>query len=260
MYRQFTADQLQINQSDNSVTLTFTYDIDEDTVNDKSIYLTEKQAHNIIHTVKKTNGTAITLCLDYLKVNTPYVLVATREIKNILGESLDIELRKEFVVDSVVDSSVKILNPANHEEVKNVIHVLLEEKPGKHKKLFNRFLVEIAGDVNFFTTYISSEVVDSTIVDFKEIKPSREYYVRARSQDAEGNHGNWSEPVTFTAHLIDDTSTNDDDELIFVRGLELVSHPENGITPSGSFLFQFDRELDPDSIDDSKILVIKRRF
>ena len=73
---------------------------------------------------------------------------------------------------------------------------------------------------------------------------------------SENDYGNWSEPVTFTfTNPIQ--KDEEDDDIIFVKDLELISKACDGTTPK-SFILEFDQELDPDSIDIDDIILLRR--
>ena len=258
MYQKFTPDELIVDQANNCVTLTFTYDVDEETVNDKTIYITEakQKIQPMIEMDRYVDGSEVKLVFkDSMLVNVEYELHATKDILSIVGDVPAFEYERTFIVKSKVDSNVKIISPVDYEEQKESIFVKLEEIEGPSKKKFNQFYIEIAADFNFIDILWKANIQD-TEVFIKEIDPAKQYYIRARS-DTEEEHGNWSKPVTFTYQYTGKIK-HDDFEPILEKEFKIIGYPENGVTPK-SFILEFPDEIDPDSFDIKDILVLRKK-
>ena len=271
MYQRFTVDKFLLRQASNEIVLTFDQDIDEDSVDNRSIYILkdESKAHQLLTNVPidqyDIDGQIVTLKYSALEFNVTYEIHVTDKVQSILDEPLEVEFVKQFVLESSVDSSVAILSPADHEAV-SPLSVKLEETAGKSKKLFNKFQLQIASDVNFLDIIFETEMADAAKADFDDLKDAKQYFLRARATDGKES-GNWSAPVTFTkAKKVVPSPTGADeppakkcDDFFggVISDMELVGSPENGKTPN-SFLFEFDADLDEESLRHSDIIVTMR--
>ena len=257
MYQKFTADELIIDQQNNCVVLTFTYDLDPDTINEKTIYITEAKQKILpmIEMDRIVDGQEVKLIFkEDAKVNTEYEIHATEGIRSIVGDSIAFEYERTFIIKSIVDSAVEILSPVNYEEPRNFIDIKLEEKKGHSKKLFNSYRVQISSDFNFIDILWENMILKQEF-SVKEIDEAQQYFMRARSEKDEF-HGNWSHPVTFT-YQGTQRIKEDDFEPVLEQPFEIIGYPENGTTPS-SFIFEFPDEIDPDSFDMKDILVLRK--
>lgn len=263
MYQKFTVSQVFVDEAENNIKVTFTYDVDEDTVDDSSIYITEAETEKqrIIETNKTVEQSTVTLYYGDLELNKTYQIVAKKDIKSIMGDELDIEYTKTFILHSDVDSTITIISPSQHEEVTS-LNVKLEESVGKNKKLFNRYRIQIAGDHGFL------KVFSETVTEKKEIKlsvqkDSPQYFIRARAEKDDKHYGNWSDKVSFivikdNSEKDNDNPDKDDDDYVFEDDFEVVGYPENGTTPF-SFIIEFDEDIDPDSIHIEDIILTRKK-
>lgn len=263
MYQKFTVEELRIHEEGNRIILGFTLDLDEDTVNDSTVYITEtnKNQQPIIKTAIKAEGKQAILEYKDLKVNTDYEIHATRDIQSITEDTLDIEYIGSFHIESTVDSIVKIISPSDYEEVKE-LYVVLSEIAGQSEKLFNNFDIQIATDVRFDDVILETSIYDKNQYGVSSLKPAprNQYYIRARATN-NNDKGNWSPKITFTTKT--NTKNSDDnnstDEFpVFVSDLKLVGYPENGETPN-SFILEFDQDIDPNSFDPDSFILIRKK-
>lgn len=270
MYQRFTVDKFVLHPASDELVLTFTLDIDEDTVNDRTIYITKAKAGmqpllmNVGIEKFSTDGQIVTMKFHDFDVNEPYEIHVTHKVQSILGDPLEVEFVKEFVLPSEVDSSVEILSPAEFEAAES-LSLKVKETEGKHKKLWNTFQVQVSDDVNFLNLILDTEIVDKAEAVFEDLKPAKQYFLHVRAASGK-EHGNWSEPRTFTISEKKSTPENQgaekplkiDDEIpAVISYMELVASPENGKTPQ-SFLFEFDADLDEEAIKKSDIIVTVR--
>ena len=267
MYQKFTVSQVFIDEAENNIKVTFAYDIDEDTIDNSSIYITEAETENqrIIETDKTVEQSTVTLYYGDLELNKTYQLVVKKDVKSVMGDELDIEYVKTFALHSDVDSIVTIISPSQHEEIE-VLNIKLEESTGKNKKLFNRYRIQISGDHGFL------KVFSETVTEKKEIKLSVEkdspqYFIRARAEKDENNYGNWSDKISFiiikkTAQSSQKDDDHDDidyeEDYAFEDDFEIVVYPENGTTPS-SFIIEFAEDIDPDSIHIEDLILTRKK-
>ena len=248
MFQKFVANNLNIDNVKRSITVNFSLDVDEDTINTQSLYVTKARDNKIIRCKYKVNGDTVTLIFDTdFEVNETYTLYATYRILSVTGEKLATETVRNFSIGSNVDSSCKIIAPANHEDIKTV-RFEWEEIPGKSGILANSFYLEVAPDVQFFRPILQTEVKNQTFFEAKTLEPARQYFVRVRSQADTENYGNWAEKVTFT-YTAPIQEQDDGDDIIYVKPLEILSRPDDGITPKRSFVFEFDKDIDSASLE-----------
>lgn len=270
MYQRFTAKSIKVNEAENLIILTFAYDIDEDTVNDSSITVSETSGTKqpLVFDKVKVDGPVVALHYQEILVNTEYTVTVTKDILSIMGDPLDYQFQKTFMVTMDVDSTVEILSPADFEFV-DQLTVDLKEIPGPtNKKLENRFRIQIASDYGFLNPLHETILTGKETITFARLKDTTQYFLRARVERDETAYGNWSKPVTFSIgsnpdkdpdKVQDDSGiTKDDSEVIFEDSLEIVGYPENGVTPK-SFLFEFDKDLDPSSIDINNIILTRKK-
>ena len=250
MYQKFVANNLSINNIKRSITVNFSFDVDEDTINNKSLYVTKANDKKLIRCAYKVDGDTVTLIFDTdFEVNEIYTLYATYRILSVTGEKLATETIRNFSIESNIDSICSITSPADHEDIKN-LKFTWQETPGKSGVLANSFYLEIAPDVHFFRPILQTSIHDQNFFEAKQLESARQYFVRVRSQNDSSDYGNWSEPVTFTWTAPVD-SNEEDDDIINVKPLEIISRPDEGITPKSSFIFEFDKEIDSASLEDS---------
>ncbi len=249
MYQRFVTTQLHIDKINRSVSIDFTYDVDEDTVDTRSIFVTKENDLNLIKSKYHVNGSAVTVIFDEdFEVNQTYTLYVTKKVLAVTGDPLALETVRNFSIESSVDSTCQITSPANHEDIK-ILKFSWKEIKGKSKKLTNAFYLEIAPDAHFFRPLLQTEIVGHKTFEVQRLEQCRQYWVRVRSQSGPDDYGNWSEPVTFTYTApIDDT--NDDDDIIYIRPLEIISRPDEGTTPA-NFIIEFDKDIDPASLEDN---------
>ena len=271
MYQRFTVDKFLLHAKQNEIVLTFTLDVDEDTINNGSIYITESKVgmQPILLSSEdaeySADGRMVTIHYSELSVNSAYEIHATKKVESIMGDALEVEFVKEFVIPSSVDSTVTILSPADYEAVDDLV-LRLEEKEGPSKKLFGKFHIQVASDVNFLDVIMDTSIDGKTEATFSSLKDANQYFLRARAYDGD-DQGNWSAPVTFTRKknltppnggVKPEPEEPDDDFPKIVEDLELITKPENGVTPT-SCLFEFDSDLDEESIQASDIIVTMRK-
>ena len=269
MYQRFTVESMSLLPQSNSIVLSFTLDLDEDTVNDRTIYITETKTgmQPVLSCIESfaVDGRTVELHYKNFEVNKSYEIHVTHGIRSIMDEPLSVEYVKEFLLESEVDSTVAIVSPSDHEAV-GKLRIRLKETAGANGKLFNSFAIEIADDASFLDVLLATTITDTDTVTLTVPKPAHQYFLRARTVSGD-DFGNWSEPVTFTmaetapansGTEIRPTDPPSDDMPAVIEDMELVSCPENGVTPE-SFLFAFDADIDPASVNPVNILIIRKK-
>jgi hypothetical protein len=250
MYQKFVTTQLHIDKVNRAVSVDFTFDVDEDTIDNRSLFVTKENDMNLIKCKYHVDGSVVTILFDKdFDVNQTYTLYATRKILSVTGEKLNLETVRSFCIESNVDSECRITNPANHEDIKT-LEFGWEEIKGKSQKLVNSFFIEIAPDAHFFRPLLQTEVVGRKTFKIHKLEQCRQYWVRVRSQLNTEDYSNWSEPVTFT-YTAPKEEIEEDDDIIYIKPLEILSRPTEGTTPKHSFIFEFDKDIDPVSLEDN---------
>lgn len=261
MYQKFVVSDVSPDEANNCVRVAFTFDVDDETVNDCTIFLTDN-AHTseseIVNAEISVDGKVVTLAVKEFKVNTTYEVHVKKEIQSIIGASLDHSYKKTFAIHSPVDSDIEILSPVDYEEVKQ-FDLKVKELPGESGRLTSVYRVQVAADVNFLDVELE-QVFRKQDITLK-LAPLHQYFLRVRAENDEGDVGNWSQHRTFTllgAPEGNSSAVNDDD-IVFEEELQIVGYPENGHTPKNSFLLEFDDDIDPASIDIANIMVLKKK-
>lgn len=261
MYQKFTVKTVTIHEAKNQIEVNFTYELDEDSISSTSLYITKSNQQEIVRTDLSVDGSKVLMSYGTLEVNTEYSIVATKEIESVMGDSLDIEFYKTFIIEKTVDSTVTIDSPTNHEEIEKIF-ISFTENQGNNKTLVNRFRLQIAGDHDFLAPLLDVIVSDKTSITISDIKAAKQYYVRIRAEKDDTDYGNWSKKTTFTLAqktTSDSTHSQDEDDTPIVEDdFVIAGYPENGTTPE-TFLIEFDDEIDSSSIDISNILLTRRK-
>lgn len=265
MYRSFSIDDLRVKEADNCIQMSFTQDLDEDTVDGSSVYITEvgKKNQPIIETRREVDGNTVKLYPSNLKVNTDYEVIVKNAIHSIVDKKLHNEYRKVIRIESIVDSTVKILSPTEYEYVTDSVAIELEEIAGPSKTLQNNYEIEIASDVTFFDIIQTMSLTKKQSVTVALHRKASQYFIRARAVASDGSFGNWSDKVTFSPgsekkHTSSNSTEDDNDAPILEEDLEIIAGPENGETPQ-SFIFEFNDELDPASVDMKNLILTRKK-
>lgn len=260
MYQKFTVSEIIPDEANNCVRVTFTLDVDDETINDCTIFLTDN-AHTaeseIVESKIDVDGKVVTLAVKEFKVNTVYEVHVKKGVQSIVGIQLDHGYKRTFSIHSPVDSNVEILSPVDYEEVKS-FDLKIREIPGESERLTSIYRAQVATDVNFLDIELE-QVFRKQEITLK-LPPLSQYFLRVRAENNEGDVGNWSKHRTFT--MLDTSGgkgDGTDDDIIFEEDLQIVGYPENGQTPKNSFLLEFDDDLDPASIDIANIMVLKKK-
>ena len=282
MFKQFNLSKIQVDALSRKIVLKFNFDVEADSVKGDSINIVTYDSGDHIPFKTKVDNEFIYIFLDEWPIpNTKYQIIVEKEIKNIAGMQLNSSLRRIITFESVITKIPVIKSPYNFEKV-NEITIAFAEKPNES------YYVEIAKENRFYNLVYKSKVFEDSIpLEIPNLEKGQ-YYVRARIEEA-GNIGNWCEPVTFIYKEIcdcdypieDGPSANatmpspnqkweeefggaekepiieDNFDVEVEDVLDVLTHPESGIT-SNSFVFEFDRELDPDC--QPEIVIIRRDF
>ena len=260
MYQKFTVTTVDIDKIQKLLHINFSFDVDEDTITNQSVYVTDEKG-DVINTKLSVEGTKLILSFTgNIKLNTPYFLVITKDVLSALGTNIYHAVKHEFQFKTECRSLVKILSPAEFEEMKDTIHLEWKESAQKRADLCNHFRIQISDTHLFENILAESEVHDKTSVDIIDIKESKQYYVRIRAEKNQDDFGMWSAPVTFTLTrsnaAVNNPFMDEEEEPIYERPLEVLTLPEQGETPA-SFVFEFDGELDPKTIEEN-IVILQR--
>ncbi len=272
MYQKFTVESVRVVEADHAIKIGVTFDVDEDSVTDSSVYVTLKGVLKpIIMSRVTVDGPTVTLEYESLNVNTDYEVVITNAVRSIMDDELAIEFKKKIRLISRVDSTVNITTPVDYEEFEQP-KFIYTEVPGKSGKKFDRFRLQIASDYGFLNVIYDTIIEGRNEITLTNLKPSLQYYARVRVEASDTERGNWSEHRTFiikgepepdyTEHEPAKGEKQDeltDDDAIFEDDFEIIGYPENGVTPNGSFIIEFDGDIDTSSIDISNIVLTRKQ-
>ncbi len=289
MFKEFNLLSIQSVAAEKFIDLTFNFDIRSDSVKGDSIIVTRARDDNHIPFRFTVKNDLIRLEFDdWFSPNEEYFVIINKEIENIIGHHLLHTIRRRLVFKSEITNKVKIVSPYMHEKIQSLSFVLedSEEVP------FGNYYVELAVENKFYNTVYHSEVTqtDFTFVIHPDLLPGQ-YYARARAQRGE-QYGPWSNIATFIykeepepefpinplggdkeppsafedfynakvellgQEILDDQAA---EEIEVEQDLEILAYPQNGTTPENNqFIFEFDRPLDPTSID--SVIVIRKDF
>lgn len=260
MLREFNVIDIHANLPEKKIILNFSLDVDENTVANDSIVLIERKTGRIASAVAEVNRNIVELTLlDWPTPNSEYLLQVQKGVRSIVEDELPESLQRAIIFKSEITSTIDVLSPAEYEEVSELKIAWQESVPDESMELVNSYYIEIAKENAFYNIVKKTEVTGKQEINLANDLPNGQYYLRIRAQ--KGNqYGRWSEIITF---IVEDENKKpgsiygDDDEIIFEDELRLVALPENGERLE-SFLFEFDEEIDPDSIEE--IIVIRRRI
>lgn len=284
MFKQFNLSSIQVDAINKEIVLKFNFDIAPNSVKGDSINLVTYDTGDHIPFKTKIDNEFIYLYLDEWPIpNTKYQIIVEKEITNIAGMQLNSSLRRQIVFKSVIADVPQIISPYNFERL-DKIKISFQGNPKES------YYIEIATENKFYNLIYQGKVYEKEIsLELPDIE-EKQYYVRARIEE-NGDIGQWCEPVTFIYKKVCDcdipeedgpsaqavmpspnhkweeefghdaeSSRQDilpDDNIEIEDILDVLTYPESGMT-TNSFVFEFDRELDPDS--PLEITIIRRDF
>lgn len=262
MHQDFRITAIDTDLQKKAIIVESTFDIDPETVNNSNFVLMDRLTRNEVELDFKVDGkTIIASLLAWPTPNVDYIL-RIEKLTNVLGEELSTGVRRKIQFESEIVSKVKVTFPANNEVIDDLKVAWDEVADEEHK--IGSFYVEVSTENAFHNIIKKTMIGGRHEIDLLDV-PKGQYYVRVRAQK-DDQYGEWSEVITFLIGenpsapepIYNPTEPDEvpiEDDVIFEGDLEIVSTPETGTTPS-SILIEFDREIDPDSIEN--ILVIRR--
>ena len=289
MFKEFNLLSIQSIAAEKRIFLTFNFDIRSDSVKGDSIIVSRvRDDHHIPFRFTVKNDLIALDFDDWFSPNEEYFVIINKGIENIIGHRLLHTVRRRIVFKSEITNKIKIVSPYMHEKIQDLSFAL--EDSGETP--FGNYYVEIAVENRFYNTIYQAEVKETefTLVIRPDLNPGQ-YYIRVRAQHDE-EYGPWSDIVTFIykdapepefpidkvggdaeppgafddfynskveilgQEILDDQAA---EEIEVEQDLEILTHPENGVTPeNGQFIFEFDRPLDPSLID--SVIIIRKDF
>jgi hypothetical protein len=255
MYQDFVVTTIDTNIKNKTITISASFDIDADSVNDETFQLYEKSSRNFIEIdFEVIDKRIIATLLQWPEPNVEYVL-RIQKLKSILDDELVSGIRRKVIFESSIVSELKITYPAENEVINDLKaeweEIVREEVHGS----INSYYLEISTDNAFYNIIKKLDVVDRTNIDLSELQDGQ-YYVRGRVQK-ELEYSMWSDTITFVIGEVPSKpgSVFEEDEPIYIPEMMILSQPQNGETPK-SLLLEFDCDIDPESI--KNILIIRR--
>ena len=270
MYQKFTATNFDIDKPTKNIYLSFSHDINEDTITKSSLYIEDADGEMLDRTIT-VDGLNVIIHIDgEIKPNVEYTMYATRGIESALGQKLSYRINKKFIFDTTVRSSVRIISPSNFEETDDTVNIEWEECVDSENQRVNKFYIEISDDHLFENIIVDTKVSNKNKIKLSGLKKPGQHFIRIRTQTNEEDYGAWSDIVTFiykdgtqdisAPNNEDDiTPSDNDDYIIYQKELEVLIEPEQGETPS-SFIIEFSSPIDPESICEDNIFLVQRRI
>ena len=230
----------------------FNKDIDPISINKNTIELVNRNLRQIVEAEYEVVDKQIFVTLiDEPIVNEEYILNIKASVSAIAGDLLNAAISQKIVFESVIQNTVIITAPIDHELVEDIYLEWKETKENNSLPDVNQYLIEIADDNTFFNTKIRSKVKDRHEIKLSDGLSNGQYYARVRIQN-DSDYGRWSEPITFVLK-----KKEPEDEIIFEEDFEILNQSENGIEMN-YFLFEFDAEIDANLFDKDNITIIRR--
>ena len=181
-----------------TIELSFSLDVDEDTVNGDTIYLLHYKTQGIVPLSYEVDEKKVIVTVKSdIHPNEKYYLNITNELKTITDDPFEPVKGLTVTFNGSVVSNVEIVSPKDFEAIDGDILIRWHESG---EKLEHMYELEIAGD-NAFGNIVYHTTVPSTneIAQYKvpALKEYGQYYVRIRAVSSEDN-GSWSRIATFT--------------------------------------------------------------
>ena len=234
------------------IVVDFNKDIDPITVNKNTIELINRNLRQIVEAEYEVVDKQIIITLiDEPIINEEYMLNIKASIASIAGDLLAAAISQRIVFKSIIQNTVIITAPIDHELVEDVYLKWEETKENNSLPDVNQYLIEISDDNTFFNIKIRSVIKDRHEIKLSDNLSNGQYYARIRIQ-TDSDYGRWSEPVTFILKKKDP-----EEDIIFEEDFEILNQSENGIEMN-YFLFEFDADIDVDLFDKDNITIIRR--
>ncbi len=259
MYQEFSIIKISTSLIEKKIEINFSLDVDEDTATLDTLILVEKETSKIVDTNISVSRNVVQLELvNWPTPNKEYMIKIQKGITSIVDDILPDSLQRSLVFKSEITSVVEVQSPADHEEIDELSISWNEKQVRPSENLVHSYYLEISTDNAFYNVVKKTEVVDKNKITLSSIS-NGQYYLRVRAQK-DKQYGQWSDVVTFIVSenskpsepIYDD---EDNEDPVFEEDLRTITVPVNGETPE-SFLFEFDDEIDTDSIQD--IVIIRR--
>lgn len=248
-----------------SVFIQFNLDLDDDTVTYENIYLmslnTDLNANEgVLYDIVVQNDILQLKLKDWAIPNNKYTLLIQPGISSVTGVTLESALIRNFSFKTDVTSKINILSPSTYEKVTGKSFTCSWEELGN--KIENNFYLEI-DTTNAFNNNPLKTIVNNKNNFITDILENGQYYLRVRSQK-DNMYGYWSDTITFLIDNNDDPNDNDndnneddnDDILITDNNINIISLPDNGITPD-SFQIEFDDNI---NISNLSVKIVRSDF
>lgn len=266
MYQNFHIVDISPEYISNSILILASFDVDEKTVTDASVNVVKKSdGMNLGIKFEIEDRTIKLLIEDDIVPNEDYIIRITTDVKSLLGENLNNAIRRKIVFLSAVQEVPEIISPVGYAISKSLLVKLKGlDKVKPEEDILYRYHIQISKDVAFISRDFEARM-ENNEQEFN-VLPDGQYFIRARiekSEDSEAvDYGKWSKCETFIlreSEIKDEDLPDDGDEEDlnpeFIEETVIIWRPENGVTPE-MFMFEFNNEIDPDSIDD--IVIIRR--
>lgn len=202
MVMDFSIVSVKTSLLDNAIIITFSKDIDPDSVSPDNIYVMN-------HDSRAAIPFDIEVDEDFIKItsklgfepNTDYTILVQPGISDLVGAELQDPLLRQVHFGGDVTNTVKVIEPIDFEIVHEVALKWEEyDKKGKlipQKSIKDAFEIQIAHENAFYNVVCSTTTVAGDMnVSLKEPIEEGQYYFRVRARQGE-QFGRWSNVGTF---------------------------------------------------------------
>lgn len=257
MYQDFVLVDVTTNLFDKTIDIYFNFDIEPNTITQRSLRLIEEESGSVIPIKYAIDGSVVSITLQTDPVpNVDYMLIINREVGSVTEQPLKTEYLRYIRFTSTIKNKVTILSPSNLETVDD-LYIVWKEDAENPNPLVSRYRVQVARDNIFHAIDIDTIVTDKTDARFMipEVDPYQ-YYIRIRVE-TESEIGSWSDIVSFVYREKRTDTVVEDSKPVIDIPLTLTIKPENGDTPD-SFILTFDEPIDATYLTQSMIHVTRK--
>lgn len=266
MFNEFSILTIETILAEKKIIITANQDIDVNSLDDTVITIFERETKSPVMFESEANSKVITATLKEWPIPNSEYIVLIKDLKSVTGDLLASGVKKRVAFDSQIESIAKITTPVMHEKVTELKIEIQEDLVNPTANLINSFYIELSTDNAFINIVAKTSILSRNTITLNEVIDGQ-YFLRVRVQNETNGtiqYSRWSDTTTFVFGnenenpiIIDPTDpTNTDGPIIDIdEDLEIITSPQNGITPS-SILLEFNYPIDETSL--GKIVIIRR--
>ena len=276
MYQHFNIIDFTTDLIGQTLTLSFNYDVDPDTITKRNIKLVDDVTDSIVPVTMTTDrDTVVLTLLDTPVPNQDYLLICSKNIQSVTGETIYNSLIKNIQFKSSIRNTIDLIQPSELQKVSDMTIIWKEILIAADSPAYNRYRIQIAKENAFYNITHDTVVEGKNQITLKDPVEPGQYYIRMRVE-SETEYGPWCGPISFLfqektdeekdvttgdtggGQEIPNSAVLDTDPVIF-SNLELISRPDNGETPE-NFTFVFDSPINEEKLTKDMIVVTRKDF